>query len=361
MCSDAPDTSGINKAAEANAEVAQRALDWYTAEYERTRPTRDAAEARAAEISNAQLEQFRSTNALATEAADYNRDTFRPLERQLVAGAQAFDTPERREAAAGEAAADVAQRFKGAAETVTRNLSRYGVNPNSGAGATMMQTAALEEAKAKAGAMTKARQGVEQQGYARMVDAAGLGRNVVSNQATFLAASQNAGNSSVGNQLSALNAQQSGANLMQQGFGTAIQGNSSAGNLYGQVASLDSKSSSGLLGGMGALGQGLGAMGVTFSDEDMKSGIKKGSTASMLKAVEGTPVKKWRYDPDKGGPDDGGAEHTGPMAQDVHKRMGNEAAPGGKLVDLVSLNGVTMGAVQEIAKRLKKIEERVPA
>jgi hypothetical protein len=34
MCSSAPDTSGINRAAEANANVAQEALDWYKQQYD---------------------------------------------------------------------------------------------------------------------------------------------------------------------------------------------------------------------------------------------------------------------------------------------------------------------------------------
>ena len=49
------------------------------------------------------------------------------------------------------------------------------------------------------------------------------------------------------------------------------------------------------------------------------------------------------------------------MAQDVQKNMGDKVAPGGKVIDMVSMNGITMGAVQELAKRLKKIESKVSA
>lgn len=351
-CSDAPDTSGMNRAAESNAAVAQQALDWYTAEYARTQPARDAAEARAAQVSDAQLAQSKLASDQAADQANYAKDVFRPLEQRLVSEAGNYDTQERRDAAAGAAAADVTQAYKGAAEKTARSMARYGVDPSSGAGASAIEAAGLDEARAKAGAMTAATRNVEQQGYARMMDAAGLGRNVVSNQATYLTASQNAGNSSVANQTQALNAQASGAGLMQSGFSTAVQGNQSAGSLYGQAANVQQNASNGTMQGL----VGIGSL-IAMSDEDVKSDKKPANTARMLGMVEKTPVSEWRYDPEKGGPDDGGQQHVGPMAQDVNEQMGEQAAPGGKVIDLVSANGVTMGAVQELSKRVRKLEQ----
>jgi len=53
---------------------------------------------------------------------------------------------------------------------------------------------------------------------------------------------------------------------------------------------------------------------------------------------------QWQY---KAGRGDGGA-HVGPMAQEVQSRFGNGAAPGGTSIDLVTMNGLTMQAVQDL-------------
>ena len=73
MCSDAPDYSGVNRAAEANAKIAKEALDWYKQEYARTAPQRDASAAMATKVSQAQLDALNKNTALADEYATYNR------------------------------------------------------------------------------------------------------------------------------------------------------------------------------------------------------------------------------------------------------------------------------------------------
>ena len=51
-----------------------------------------------------------------------------------------------------------------------------------------------------------------------------------------------------------------------------------------------------------------------------------------------TKIYNWFYKTGRG--DEG--EHTGPMAGDVRKHMGEEAAPGGKSLDLTTVNGFVM-------------------
>ena len=48
-------------------------------------------------------------------------------------------------------------------------------------------------------------------------------------------------------------------------------------------------------------------------------------------------------------------QHTGPMAQDVNATMGNKAAPGGKKIDLITLNGKTMLAVQALDRKVNML------
>ena len=66
----------------------------------------------------------------------------------------------------------------------------------------------------------------------------------------------------------------------------------------------------------------------------------------------------WRYDPAKGGPNDGGKPHVGPMAQRVRQTMGEAAAPGGKEIDLVNMNGRVLAGMQALAQRMKKLESQ---
>lgn len=67
------------------------------------------------------------------------------------------------------------------------------------------------------------------------------------------------------------------------------------------------------------------------------------------------PIESWKYKQGSAA-DDGGQTHTGPMAQNVRKGLGDVAAPGGKKIDLISMNGHTIGAIKELDKRLLTLE-----
>lgn len=82
--------------------------------------------------------------------------------------------------------------------------------------------------------------------------------------------------------------------------------------------------------------------GMATSDYHAKTNIKPYS--GVLNKITSLPNYQWNY---KEGEGDGGA-HVGPMAQDIHKLFGNMAAPDGKSIDLVTLNGITMQSVKEL-------------
>jgi hypothetical protein len=360
MCSDSPDYSGMNAAALANADIAKEALSWYKGEAARTQGQRDATTATANQVAQTQLETQNQQNELTQDYADYQKNTFRPLEQKIVDESQNYNTAARRDEAAAQAGADVETAMAANQQAMQRNIARMGGSVSADRALALQQDAALAGAKAKAGATTTARRNVETVGRAMMSDAANLGRNLASNQATSASVALQAGNSAVGNSGAATTAQNGGAALMGQGFNTAIQGNQSAGNIYGQVASMQQKDGGVDLGGLASLGM-AGAKLWALSDEDIKSDTgKKADTAETLKQVDSTPVEEgWRYDPAKGGPDEGGAKHTGPMAQKVRATMGDSVAPGGKVIDLVSMNGKLMGAVQELSKQQKATQRQV--
>lgn len=363
MCKDSPAPDpNIGAAAQANAAIAKDALDFYKQVYAEQAPMRERASETALQVADAQLASMQQNAALSKEYSDYQKETFRPLEEKLVAEAQAYDTPERREAEAGTAIADVGMQAELARQAQTRQQQRMGVNPNSGAATSMQSQLSLQEAAAKAGAGNTARKNVETVGRAMKMDAASLGRNLASNQATSASVALNAGNSATGNAAAPLQQSSSSAQLMGQGFGTAIQGNQSAGSLYAQGQQVANQSNdSGVWGALGGVaGQFAGSSAgsawlVGLSDKNAKKDVEPVTDEEALEAVEKTPVSKWSY---KDGRGDGG-EHVGPMAQHVRQTMGEKAAPGGKQIDLITMNGVTMASVAALSRKVDKLTKAV--
>lgn len=262
MCSEAPDQSGVNAAALANAELSRETMDFYREVYAEQAPAREAAAKLATEVADQQMASSKQQDAISKDYWDYQKDTFRPLEEGIVADAEAYDTPARREAEAGTAVADVGMQAELARQAQTRTQQRMGVNPNSGAATSMQSALSLGEAAAKAGAGNTARKNVETIGAARKMDAASLGRGLPSAQATSASVALQAGNSAVNSAAAPMQQATAGANMVGQGAQIAINGNSSAGQLYGQAASAQAQADAS---GMGALGSLAGAGMMAFA------------------------------------------------------------------------------------------------
>lgn len=353
---DAPDNSGVNRAAEANAALSKESLDWYKQIYAESAPDRAKAAATNEAVSTAQLAALNSNTALSNDYANYAKTTFRPMEQAIVSSAQSYDTAGKTDQAVGMAQADVNQGFASAQGQQSRALSRMGVNPSSGKALAMSNQTAIAQAGALAGAANGARDKIELQGYARKMDAANLGRGLASNQATSAGVALNAGNSAVNNAGQTLAQGNQAAAQMGQGWSTAMNGNNSAGQLYGQAAELASKDN-GMMGAIGGIagawaGSASGSAAITaLSNKNKKENIKPMSDEQALKSIEKTPVSTWDYKPGEG---DGG-RHTGPMAQHVQKNMGEKAGPGGKMIDLVTLNGNNMAAIAALSRKVDKL------
>lgn len=357
---DAPDTSGMNAAAVANAQLSKEALDWYKQIYADSAPDRAKAAALNEKVSNAQLEALNSNTALANDYAAYQRNTFRPMEQAIVADAQAFNTPDRVNQAVGKAQADVISAFNNVQGQQQRTMSRMGVNPSSGKALAMGNQTAMAQAAALAGASNKARTDTETLGYARKMDAANLGRNLASNQATSAGVALNAGNSAVSNAGQTLTQANQAAAQMGQGWSTAGNLNNSAASIYGNIAGIQNQANANDNAIFGALGQAAGGWAsggfkMPTSDKRAKKNIKPVSDSQALKQIEQTPVSTWDYKPGEG---DGG-HHTGPMAQHVRAKMGEQAAPGGTKIDLITLNGKNMAAIAALSRKVDKLSKKV--
>jgi hypothetical protein len=355
MCKDSPDNSGINAAALANAEIAKEALDFYKQSYAEQAPARDAAAKMAMDVAGQQLASSKQNDAISQDYWNYQKDTFRPLEEGIVDAASKYDTTARRDEKAAGAVADVGMQAELARQAQVRQQQRMGVNPSSGKTLAMQSQMGLSEAAMKAGAANTARDKVELMGNAMKMDAASLGRGLAANQATSAGVALNAGNSAVGNAGTPLAQAQAATSMMGQGFNTAVGANNSAGSLYGSAAKIEADASSGLMGDLATIGMAGAKLFGPTSDVNAKQNIKPMSDEQALKAIEKTPVSTWDY---KKGEGDGG-RHTGPMAQEVNKNMGEQAAPGGKKLDLITMNGVTMAGMAALARKVDKLSKKI--
>lgn len=351
-CSDSPDTSGMNRAAELSAQVSREALDWFKGEYDRTRPEREAATRRAFEISDAQLAQMRTVADDARRLSERNRTVFQPMEDRIIADAQGYDTALRRADAAASAMADVDRSFAATQQAANRALARTGVAPGGAKSMAMLADVALEQAKARAGAGTQAERNVEQQGYARRMDAVGLGKGIVGNQATMQSVATQTGNSSVAAAGSGNATGMSGAGLMQTGYNQALQGQQIAGNLYGQAAQIRAQSDGGFgsfLGGVGGIMQGIGSI---WSSKKLKHKKGDADARQALEAIEKLDNDTWKY---REGVQDEGV-HIGPYAEDVQKHLGDQVAPAGVQINVAEMGRVNKKAIAALAHELKSLE-----
>ena len=92
--------------------------------------------------------------------------------------------------------------------------------------------------------------------------------------------------------------------------------------------------------------------GLVTSDYNAKKNIKGVDGKGLLNKYRQIGSKSWDYKEGKG---DGGA-HIGPMAQDVKKHFGDDIAPDGKAIDLISLNGANMSAIGQLSKEQEALK-----
>lgn len=92
------------------------------------------------------------------------------------------------------------------------------------------------------------------------------------------------------------------------------------------------------------------------SDVELKEGFVSVKGKDALEGVKNIPISSWNYkDPYK----HGGGRHIGGMAQDINKQFGDEAAPGGKKINLVSMNGINMAAIQGLSEQQEVLKKRL--
>ena len=96
-------------------------------------------------------------------------------------------------------------------------------------------------------------------------------------------------------------------------------------------------------------------LGYTPKEKEAVEEIEKmKGSKKFFDAFRKTKLYKWFYKKGKG--DD--IEHDGPMAQDVNSNFGEEAAPGGKKIDLQSMNASFFGAIKYVGEKIDSLGEK---
>lgn len=245
---------------------------------------------------------------------DYMQSTFRPLERQLVSQAKEFNTDAYRDQLAAKAAADAGRAFTQTQQASQRAMAGMGINPTSGRFASMQNQANLGLAAQRAAAMTGTRQQAQQMGYARMLDATGLGRGLSgASTAAYggaVGAGSAAGNSYMapGNQF--MGGLTAGGNMMGQGFGLQNQGLSSILNNQTSVYNNAMNAQGEMFGAI--LGAG-GNMGAAYLGKTSDIRVKENITRVGTHFRTGLPIYEFNYIHIPG------KRYRGVMAQDVEK------------------------------------------
>ena len=268
-----PLADASSAAMEAQVGLGRDQLAFAKEQYDRAAPQLEA-------IANQQMQAQSEQMAQAQDYYDYQKDTYRPLERGIVADAESFNTDAYRNQLASQASADAGLAFGQTQAANRRAMSAMGVNPNSGNFAGMQNASGLMQAANRANAMTNARTQADQMGYARKLDAAGLGRGLSGASLAAYGGANQAGSMAGGNAQSAgqnyMGNMSRGAGTIAGGYNSQLQGLSSVLNAQTQtyINSNDSFMGDlgGVLGGAGALAKAGGF--AALSDRRLKENVE---------------------------------------------------------------------------------------
>jgi hypothetical protein len=208
---------------------------------------------------------------------NYMKGTFRPAEEGMVADAVAEASPARAEEEAGMASADARRGQTQQANMMMRQGLRYGYSP-----AKMEKIAAnmaSSNAAQIAGAASGARAKQKATGWAKQLDAVGLGRNLTGASQGAYGLAINSGNAAANNQMQPgsqlLGGMGQAANTTMQGQGIKVQGLGTALNAQTSYANaMNSLQASSGAAGLGSLMGGAAAL-YSASDPRLKDNVVK--------------------------------------------------------------------------------------
>lgn len=267
-CAAAPDTGAL---AAASTESAQIMADLGRDQLAESRRQYDLNRETSDKVVGSQLDLMEQAKAQGDDYYAYMKEKARPVEDALNAEAMAAGSEAKQQEAADRAVADSQGSFTRTMNQALRQGKRYGVTPSS-----IVAQIGVPQAAATAAAATGARLNEKNLGYAKKLDVAGMYRGLPGASQGAYSVSTNAGNSATANQMAPgqalITGNASGASITGQGQALRLQGMGSVLSAQTNYANAQNSLMMGnggnfgsMLGGLGSLGQGIGAMkGMSF-------------------------------------------------------------------------------------------------
>jgi len=314
------------------------------------------------QLLNSSIDESELNAERAADQWDQYKNIFQPIENQMAQEAVNYDSAEEVARREGLAAATVQRQFDASDAQMAREMARMGVSPTSSLGAQGMTDQANARAMARAGAVNKERNDTKLLGMSLRQDAARFGRNQTGTGLAASAAALQGGQAATGI-MGAQSAQQNAGaatagGLMSQGGGMIGSAANTLLNQWNSQQQMQMNAQNQQSAGLGSLVGSLGSAGLmawAASSKELKEGGRPADDEAALEGLASVPVETWKY---KDGVEDGG-RHTGPYAEDMQQAFGDQVAPGGVGLDMVSVSGKHHAAIRALDKRTKKMERRL--
>ena len=362
---EAPDYSGIASANEKSAQLAKEAADNQLAfskeQYDFLKPYIQKQLQTGQDVAA----QQQTDSAKASERADQQwsqyQTTFQPIEEKMAQEAMDYGNAADQERAAGQAATDVTQQFQSQRAAAQRQLTSMGVKPNAGNFMAAEREMDASEAAARAAAMTGARQSVKDKGVSLRAGAAAFGRNQTNTAGQQVGLSTGSGSAATQSAGAGVGSTMAAGSQVAGGYGaqigaanSAMQANLGLGGLMNSAYGNQAQMYGSQMAGMGQL-VGMGA--TMLSSKVFKEDGAPVDSGDAVEAFKNLDVDSWKY---KDGIADGG-RHVGPYAEDVQRELGDEVAPGGKQIDVISMSGAQTAAIKGLAEKLDEQDATIEA
>lgn len=356
MCYDAPKMDpSVAEATRRQTEIGDRMADLAERQFESGQELIDRYAPVYDQILDQNLESSRKAEGRADQQWAHYSENFMPLERQIAEEARTYDSEAETARRTGRAAATVQKQADAAAETNARRMASMGISPTSGRSTQSMTDQSNLTALAKAGAINQEANNTKMTGIALRQGAAQLGRGITGTSLAQAGMGVGAGQAAQGT-MGAQTGQMAGAmapatSLMQGAsgaYGGAVQGGLGRFNAEAQSNQYEASSMGSNIGTIATIVGGLAMM----SSKKSKKNVKPVDDDAALEAMREVPVKEWDYKPGQG---DGG-HHVGPMAEDMQAAAGDQVAPGGQQIDVISNLGMQHAAIRALDKRMQAFE-----
>ena len=362
---EAPDYSGIASANEKSAELAARAADNQLAfskeQYDFLKPYIQKQLQTGQDVAAQQQTDAAKASNRADQQWSQYQTTFQPIEEKMAQEAMDYGNAADQERAAGQAATDVTQQFQSQRAAAQRQLTSMGVKPNAGNFMAAEREMDASEAAARAAAMTGTRQSVKDKGVSLRAGAAAFGRNQTNTAGQQVGLSTGSGSAATQSAGAGVGSTMAAGSQVAGGYGaqigaanSAMQANLGLGGLMNSAYGNQAQMYGSQMAGMGQL-VGMGA--TMLSSKVFKEDGAPVDSGDAVEAFKNLDVDSWKY---KDGVADGG-RHVGPYAEDVQRELGDEVAPGGKQIDVISMSGAQTAAIKGLAEKLDEQDATIEA